>query len=565
MRSTLSALLLAGVSLGMTGCSAIKNIDQTQDRAETQSRIAHSLLEQRQQAETQRPLFRVNEGMWVDDKPVAIPKPQPAFLDCEVTYRPQRQVTLSELTRRVSSLCHVSIRITPDAQRYLDPSSTPSAAEASGDAGMEQQLGLPDSSGSSWSGGARSTSMGRVKRVSIDWLGGPLNALLDQVTADLGLSWSYDANRPDPSIEVSYLQSKTFPIYSFAMSSSWSSRVNSGTSVSTGSGAGGGSSGGSDSGVSGQTGSESSSQMTLATDVLADINQDIGTMLTPGVGRMSMSTSTGSVTVKDVPAVIDQVSRYVERLNKLLTQQVVINAKVINVRLSRSDALGIDWGAVYQSAAKSLGIKLGASGNAAINGASQLTFNVLDTSNSTLAGTRAILSALSKQGAVSVSASPSATTTNLQPVPIQVARQTAYLQSSSTTATTDVGLTSELTPGTVTTGLNMNVLPYVLPESGSNEILLQFNISLSSLIALRTVSSGDQSIQVPEIDSRSFSQRVRIRSGETLVLTGFDQTSDSADRSGVGNPNNILLGGQRSAEHQRDVVVILLTPVLRSS
>jgi type IVB pilus formation R64 PilN family outer membrane protein len=105
----------------------------------------------------------------------------------------------------------------------------------------------------------------------------------------------------------------------------------------------------------------------------------------------------------------------------------------------------------------------------------------------------------------------------------------------------------------------MNLLPYVLPD---NNLLLQYSINLSSLLRLRQISSGGNTIESPDIDSSIFSQKVRLHSGETLVLSGFEQTVDNGTKQGVGNPNNIVLGGGMSTDNSHEVIVVLITPIV---
>ena len=51
-----------------------------------------------------------------------------------------------------------------------------------------------------------------------------------------------------------------------------------------------------------------------------------------------------------------------------------------------------------------------------------------------------------------------------------------------------------------------------------------------------------------------------MRSGSTLVLTGFETLEDKTDQSGIGRPRISLLGGKAYADQRRNVLVILLTP-----
>ena len=148
----------------------------------------------------------------------------------------------------------------------------------------------------------------------------------------------------------------------------------------------------------------------------------------------------------------------------------------------------------------------------------------------------------------------------------------------------------------IETGFTMSVLPRILDHG---RILMFFNLTLSDLLSLDAVnvsggsssssnsSSGDSSsgdsnsgdsgsgdsgsggdsefIQNPVIETRGFTQEVAMKSGETLILAGYERVEDSADKKGVGNPKNTLLGGSQSAEKDRTILVIMLTPVVLES
>jgi hypothetical protein len=89
---------------------------------------------------------------------------------------------------------------------------------------------------------------------------------------------------------------------------------------------------------------------------------------------------------------------------------------------------------------------------------------------------------------------------------------------------------------------------------------------MSSLRNIRTVTSGgggagSTSIETPEVDTRNFLQRVAMKSGETLVISGFEQTDDNVDRKGVGDPRFFGLGGGLHAKSDKEIIVILVTPI----
>ncbi|MCY1546747.1 Outer membrane lipoprotein BfpB [compost metagenome] len=177
-------------------------------------------------------------------------------------------------------------------------------------------------------------------------------------------------------------------------------------------------------------------------------------------------------------------------------------------------------------------------------------------------GSKAFFKALSSFGRVSVVTTANAMTLNRQPVPVAITNQTTYLAKVTPApagASGSAGGTPGLEPGTVTTGFLLNLLPTVLD---SNSILLQFGLGISDLTALVDVPSGDQKIQAPEISSTDFLQKVAIRPGETLVLSGYERSAGQYDKRTLTSGAPIGLGGSINGTSNREAVVILVTPVL---
>ncbi len=322
--------------------------------------------------------------------------------------------------------------------------------------------------------------------------------------------------------------------------------------------AGGGGGGGGSQGVGGQAGSAQSVATTLTSSVMDDVSKAVSGMLTAGQSKLTLSKATASITVTDSPDVLDRIASYIDHENKLLTTQVVLNVKILSITFDRKDQYGVDWNLAYNSA------RTGTNGTTD-TGAIKVEGNTANIHilKGPFKDSSLLVKALSEQGKVSVVTQPSVTTLNLQAVPMQVATQTGYVASVSNTQVAQAGTSMGIQPGTVTTGFDMMLLPYAMAD---NQLLLQYNISLSDLAGIDTF--GDEksgmAVQLPTVDLRAFAQKVRLRSGETLALSGFEQNSDTSDRSGVGSPNNQALGGSRMAKKNHSVIVILITPVVAS-
>lgn len=547
------ALLLISLTAGCEVMRVHRTVERVDTKAEEASKYFDDLRDPKRQGRPSDTIKFQDEPL-IDLKPIASLGGIPPHLDCAITF--DKDMDVMDFAQVVTRACSLAVRVTPDV---IDGGSR--QAQASGGAGpgpapaANDMSGLfPGSSGSQSAGAAFGSSTRNTWLRGIKYQG-RLTGLLNQATAQLGLSWKYNAR--DRSITVFYLDTRTFNFYAFASATDMQSVVQSGTTSAAGTGTGGSGSGSSSSGISGYSGSSQSTTLSLKTSIADDIEQNVKTMLSP-VGRMALSRSTGIITVTDRPEVLEQIGTYLDAENENITKQVLLNVKVYSVTLTDRDSAGIDWNLVYKAANGNWDFNLANTFQDAANNSVSGQVGILDGS---FAGSTAVLKALSEQGRVSVVTSPSVTTLNLQPVPVQVARQTGYLASIQTTNTPDVGSSTSLTPGTVTSGFNMDLLPLVMPN---NELLLRYSINISSLIRLRAESSGDNRIQVPEIDNRIFSQNVRMRSGETLVLSGFDQTSEQGTKAGTGSSWNFMLGGGATRDTTRDVIVVLITPIIKS-
>ncbi len=560
MRTLLCTAILTLLIAGCSSTGGVHKRDVLAD-AETATALAQSMRDgaPSTEARDEDGIRVLEEAVYVAPRATQLNPQTTLPTRCDITFAPAVPVSLQEFGQRVTKDCNLHVRITPDALAAIEdiPSLvTTNTATTTGPAPaipMPAGVSLPPGIGTSGSQMAGSSS---TQRIDIRY-SGDVRGLLDAVTARLGLSWRYAGG----VVSVFYLDTRIYRIHSLPTVTQMDSVVTSGTQAAAGVAGGGSSSGGSggQGGVSGASGSSQTTSVALRSDPNTDMSRMVASMLTPNVGRMHSSTSNGMLTVTDTPETLDRISLFVDEYNGTATKQVLLNVKVLTVSLSDDNEFGINWTLLYTSLADEYGIGLSNQSTASPDAISG-SINILTGGNSRFAGSSVLVNALAKQGNVSVLTQPSVATLNNEPVPVQVARQTSYLAQVLTTQVADVGTSTSLTPGTVTTGFNMNLLPYILPDDET--ILLQYSINLSALNDIRRVESGDSAIEIPEVDNRIFSQKVKIRSGETLVLSGFEQSSTDSTRTGVGSSRFWLLGGGKRESKSRDVLVVLISPIV---
>ncbi|QQX57542.1 PilN family type IVB pilus formation outer membrane protein [Pseudomonas chlororaphis] len=565
-RQALRAIALGLLAVSLSSCS-LKRVDESFHRSEATAGSASDIAAnlRNTQAEPKRDTVVFSDRPWVNTQPIVSKRGLPPHKDCQFIWKPIGAVTLQQAAQEIISQCNLNVQITPDA---LNPAfataaapSTPSSAPPS--ASMNQDMAsmlFPSSvTGASGSMGSNFSSfgVGATRQISnIKW-DAKVSGFLDLITSRTGVSWRFD--QVENAAVIYYLDTRTFRVYAFDDTTKMDSTVRSGMTTSTGTSGDSSSTGGSTSGISGDSGSNQTSNVSLKTSILNDIESSVKSMLTPSVGRMALSRATGTLTVTDRPEVLRRIEQTIKQENESITTQVILNVKVLSVTLTDIDQMGIDWTLVYKSLSNKWGISLKnvvpGIDPSAISG----SVSILDTANSAWAGSSAMVQALAQQGRVSTVRSPSVTTLNLQSAPIQIGKLKSYLASSQVSNVAQVGSTTSLIPGSVTSGYNMTLLPFVMPE---NELLLKININMSTDPTFETVTSGESKAQFPSYGVQIFDQKVRLKNGETLVLSGFEQDSEDSTKSGTGDPGFFGLGGGRMRNTERNVIVVLITPVV---
>lgn len=560
------AILTLVIAATLSGC-AYQRTQETFHKNETTAETATNHISA---ARAERPeTVSIMQKPWVSHTPIpiTIDKRLPPALSCKITFAPVQAVSIFEFGQTITSLCGIPVRVTKDAVDFLTGSSNnaaysdlvssalpplPPLPAGVGPGTGTPPIPLAENSGPTPQMRGNAADLAHMGLVSnVKWQAKPVSGLLDVVTSRLGLSWRYT----DGIISIYYLDTRVFRITAISSKTTMTSTVASGNQSSNSGNSSGGS--GNSGAVEISGGSNQNTEVAISTHIVADIEKTLKSMLTP-LGKLAMSFSTGSVTVTDTPEVLDRIGAYLKAENASLRRMVRINVDMLVVTLDASDRFGIDWNVVYKQLAGKYGAGLMSNMTPASDSVVG-SFGILDTAKSEFSGTKLLFEALSKQGTVSVVTTPTINTLNLQPAPLQIAEQQYFVKNSSTTNTPNVGSTSSLELGTITTGFNANVLPFVID---SDNLILQFTASISPRAKIREVSNGLVKAEAPETSSRTFSQQVALRSGQTVVLSGYEQTSDTGGKSGVGEPGFMALGGGFNRTGKREVLVILITPVI---
>jgi type IVB pilus formation R64 PilN family outer membrane protein len=457
--------------------------------------------------------------------------------------------------------------------------ATSPMAGGSGTGGMPQP---PPSSVPGMTGGG-TTATYLSKKITIHW-DGSLEGVLDYISSRFGLFWTYDSG----VIAFGRNTTKVFHIAAAPVMSTVSNSIsdsgmtglssvlmNEGVAGMMGGGMGAGMTGGGmgagmtgggmgagmtgggmGAGMTGGSGQNVSaySVSTVWTEIAQSLRSIVGNQ-----GNFSIAQSSGEITVTTTPRIMEEVSRFVGDLNRELSRHVWLEVEVLDVDLTLQNANEFNLSSALHGLIKSGSILTTAQpGVFTLAGASPIASLTANVPNSS---TNVVLNALSTVGKTTVSSRSFVTTLNDQAVPIQNVQNIGYLMEN-LAGVAGLGQTTYMSqiPGTVTVGVTMTLVPHLLD---SKEMILGVSIDDSNLNQLTTLSSaGSGAIQFPNTSGRSFMQWVKVTSGQTAIIGGFQQTRRVFQENGTGVPENFYLGGGQNAQIVHDAIVILVTPIV---
>ena len=376
-----------------------------------------------------------------------------------------------------------------------------------------------------------------AKRLNISY-SGRLSGLLDTISSQSGYGWEYDEKTS--RVTFSAMQVKTFTIMSPPGAVSYEAQLSNKSKERNNSG-----SLGENVNSTVQTGDTSSQTSQIhKTEVVWDIWKDLEDGLKSLIsknGSISINRSSGTVTVRDCYTRLRDAENYIEDINKKLARQVALTVRVWSLELDDSSGAGLNLQTLFEDGdvsvlAGSLG-SLGSPSTAAVS----VVKGKLKGSNSTI-------KALREWGQATQLTSGGGLICNGQPLPIQAVNRQAYI-AGMTMATSEYNQTSEITPGEVASGFSMTLVPHIQADK---RVLLHYNVTLSSLDGMEVIDKDSVFVQLPKISSRSFSQRSAMQLGQTLVLAGFEQSSQTS-RNNVG-----LFNSGRDTAHTKTLIIVTI-------
>ncbi|GAB4115539.1 MAG: pilus (MSHA type) biogenesis protein MshL [Rubrivivax sp.] len=320
-------------------------------------------------------------------------------------------------------------------------------------------------------------------------------------------------------------------------------------------------------------------------EVQASLNALVGTAAGRGV---VLNPAAGVIVVKATPSELAQVERYLKAIQLSVEKQVMLEAKIIEVALSKDAQAGINWGGFGRVLGDKLagsfgvvgaGVTLGTTGNLTSGDVGSTPGSNLNTTASGRGfyglalqspNFAALINFLQTQGDVSVLSSPRVATLNNQKAVLKVGNDEMFVTGVSTTTTT-AGSNAVSTPTLTLTpffsGIVLDVTPQIdddgmvilhVHPAVSNVSEKTKNIDLGQLGSFRLPLAAST---VNEMDSI-----VRIGDGQIVAIGGLMLQQSNNSRSGVPVLQEApLVGGlfrQTSDTSSKRELVILIKPTV---
>ncbi|MFH0811489.1 MAG: secretin and TonB N-terminal domain-containing protein [Pseudomonadota bacterium] len=316
------------------------------------------------------------------------------------------------------------------------------------------------------------------------------------------------------------------------------------------------------------------------------------------VGTYSLDPQTGTLVVTTTSEVMSRVESFLSQLRQNLNRQVHIDVQILEISLREDKKLGVDWSGFpgtiqyyrmpqLRDIIESQMVQQAETGGGG-SGGGQGVFSPLATSPfatspegslqlgvlSTLGSHQAlqyslnsVISFLKQYGEVKAVSRPQITTLNNQPAVVSVGVNDFYVTFEQQTTSAQAGLatsqvTSRLNP--IFIGVTLSVTPQISPEG---EIAMKIVPAINKRIGEKTVPTGIPSSPtqtIPLLETRQTSTLVRVKNGETIIISGLIQENEDTVKKNVPYFSDIPVAGKlfrhTAIEKSNSELVILLTP-----
>jgi len=291
--------------------------------------------------------------------------------------------------------------------------------------------------------------------------------------------------------------------------------------------------------------------------VVADLKEKIESVLTKGVGTVQIDDRTNKIFITDLKENIPKISEMVSAFDSRL-QQVLIDARIMEITLNDEFQLGVDWEVVtdvFQDLLeKDIGIKskFGLETAGAFIPGGEIIIGAFGVGDYA-----AMVQALKTVGDSNILSSPRITVMNNEEAKILVGSSEPYATNTVTQGT------STTTTGTNLSFIDIGVKLFVTPTINKNGFVsMKIRPEVSSSTSNYTY--GDPPTTVPIVQTTQAETSVMVKDGSTIIIAGLIKDDRSSSVSKVPVLGDIPYIGEIFKKTvdivQKTELVIFITP-----
>src|SRR5437763_16414831 len=290
----------------------------------------------------------------------------------------------------------------------------------------------------------------------------------------------------------------------------------------------------------------------LTNAVPKDVENMLKTVL--GAKTLFIDERTSSLVIRDTPDTVRMAEKLVASLD-VAEPEVMLEVEVLELSRSRLQDLGIQ----YPTAATLTPSHL-ASAAGAVTGAAGLVLSDLQHQNSNTIGITALsvtLNAMKQAGLVNTLASPRIRARNKEKAKVLIGSKEPVI----TNSVTPTASGAPVVTGSVQyldVGLTLEVQPTIYLDT---DVAVKINLEVSSILKQVTTASGTIAY---EIGTRNANTLLRPKDGETQILAGLIQDTDTRHFSSIPGLGDIPilrhLFGEHHLDREKTEIVLSITP-----
>lgn len=299
----------------------------------------------------------------------------------------------------------------------------------------------------------------------------------------------------------------------------------------------------------------------------------------------SVNKQAGLISVYAPELIQQQISAYLDLVRKSVTAQVLIEAKILEVRLTDEFSTGIDWEVVGNNVINEGLLGFGTSvGSISAATNTRAALSGVDASSEFRLGyfgddVNAIVEAISRFGTTRALASPRLTVLNNQSAVLNVADNRVFFELdidvTTDDGTTETEIDSEIR--NVPEGVLVNVQPSINLDTGRismavrptiTRVVDEINDPAVQFVTAQNNIQGVQSL-IPELNVQEIDSVIQMRSGQPIVMGGLLQDSMTSQQEALPVLGEVpvfgaLFRNQLDSMQKTELVILLKATILES-